>query len=140
MKLERRAAGGRIKREALRDPGSRKHCGASTWRSSLWQRSRTAADTALSLEWHVDVARRARLLELDPPWDNGACSVPTATSGSAGADRAYAFRGQWNVEELFRRGQKKRRGGASWGPSHQVVSDNSLRLHTFATVIGPGTG
>ena len=45
----------------------------------------------------------------------------------------HAFRGQWNVEELFRRARKG--GVAPWGPSHQW-SDNSLRIHTFATVIG----
>jgi hypothetical protein len=43
------------------------------------------------------------------------------------------FRGQWNVEELFRR--SKRGGVAAWGPSHQW-NDASLRLHTFATVLG----
>lgn len=45
----------------------------------------------------------------------------------------HAFRGQWNVEELFRRAKKG--GVAPWGPSHQWA-DSSLRLHTFATVIG----
>ncbi len=45
----------------------------------------------------------------------------------------HAFRGQWNVEELFRRAKKG--GIAPWGPSHQWA-DHSLRLHTFATVIG----
>ena len=45
----------------------------------------------------------------------------------------YAFRGQWNVEELFRRAKKG--GVVPWGPSHQWA-DSSLRLHTFATVIG----
>jgi transposase len=44
-----------------------------------------------------------------------------------------AFRGQWNVEELFRR--SKRGGVSAWGPSHQW-NDASLRLHTFATVLG----
>lgn len=44
-----------------------------------------------------------------------------------------AFRGQWNVEELFRRAKKG--GIAPWGPSFQHA-DSSLRLHTFATVIG----
>jgi len=39
----------------------------------------------------------------------------------------------WNVEELFRR--TKKGGVVPWGPSHQWV-DSSLRLHTFATVIG----
>ena len=45
----------------------------------------------------------------------------------------YAFRGQWRVEELFRRAKKG--GLVPWGPSHQWA-DSSLRLHTFATVIG----
>ena len=45
----------------------------------------------------------------------------------------YAFRGQWNVEELFRRSKKG--GLVPWGPSFQRA-DSSLRLHTFATVLG----
>jgi len=45
----------------------------------------------------------------------------------------HAFRGQWNVEELFRRAKKG--GVVAWSPSHQWA-DGSLRLHTFATVIG----
>jgi hypothetical protein len=44
-----------------------------------------------------------------------------------------AFRGQWSVEELFRRAKKG--GVVPWGPSHQWA-DGSLRLHTFATVLG----
>jgi hypothetical protein len=44
-----------------------------------------------------------------------------------------AFRGQWNVEELFRRAKKG--GVVPWGPSYQWT-DGSLRLHTFATVLG----
>lgn len=44
-----------------------------------------------------------------------------------------AFRGQWNVEELFRRAKKG--GVVAWGPSHQWA-DGSLRVHTFATVLG----
>jgi hypothetical protein len=45
----------------------------------------------------------------------------------------HAFRGQWNVEELFRRAKKG--GLVPWGPSYQWA-DGSLRLHTFATVLG----
>ena len=45
----------------------------------------------------------------------------------------HAFRGQWNVEELFRRAKKG--GVAPWGPSFQR-NDGALRLHTFATVLG----
>ena len=37
------------------------------------------------------------------------------------------------MEELFRRAKKG--GVVPWGPSHQWA-DSSLRLHTFATVIG----
>lgn len=44
-----------------------------------------------------------------------------------------AFRGQWKVEELFRRA--KRGSVVPWGPSFQR-KDASLRLHTFATAIG----
>lgn len=43
------------------------------------------------------------------------------------------FRGQWNVEELFRRAKKG--GIAPWGPAH-CWTDASLRLHTFCTAIG----
>ena len=45
----------------------------------------------------------------------------------------WAFRSQWNVEDIFRRSK----GGevAAWGRSYQRV-DTSLRLHTFATVLG----
>lgn len=45
----------------------------------------------------------------------------------------HAFRGQWSVEELFRRSKKG--GVVPWGPSFQRA-DSSLRLHTFATVVG----
>lgn len=45
----------------------------------------------------------------------------------------HAFRGQWNVEDLFRRAKKG--GLVPWGPSYQWA-DGSLRLHTFATVLG----
>ena len=43
------------------------------------------------------------------------------------------FRGQWKVEDLFRR--VKKGGVVPWGPSFQW-KDASLRLHTFATAIG----
>ena len=45
----------------------------------------------------------------------------------------HGFRGQWNVEEMFRRA--KGGGVVPWGPSFQWA-DASLRLHTFAAVIG----
>jgi len=45
----------------------------------------------------------------------------------------HGFRGQWNVEEIFRRAEGG--GLVPWGPSHQWA-DDSLQLHTFATVLG----
>ncbi len=44
-----------------------------------------------------------------------------------------AFRSQWKVERAFRR--MKRGGVSPWGPSYQWT-DDSLRAHTFATVLG----
>ena len=44
-----------------------------------------------------------------------------------------AFRSQWHVERAFRR---MKRGAVSvWGPSYQWT-DDSIRAHTFATVLG----
>src|ERR1700680_1760153 len=62
-----------------------------------------------------------------------AASCRLTESSRSNGRIAYAFRGQWNIEELFRRAKKG--GIAPWGPSHQWA-DSSLRLHTFATVIG----
>jgi transposase len=83
----------------------------------------------LSLDWHVDMARR-RLLERTRLGRRVLCTDRHIWSTGR---IVHAFRGQWNVEELFRRAKKG--GVAPWGPSHQW-SDNSLRIHTFATVIG----
>ncbi len=44
-----------------------------------------------------------------------------------------AFRSQWKVERAFRR--MKRGSVSPWGPSFQWT-DDSLRAHTFATVLG----
>ena len=83
----------------------------------------------LSLHWHVDAARR-RLLERTRLGRRVLCTDRHLWSTGR---IVHAFRGQWNVEELFRRAKKG--GVAPWGPSHQWA-DSSLRLHTFATVIG----
>jgi transposase len=83
----------------------------------------------VSLDWYVDAARR-RLLERTRLGRRVLCTDRHIWSTGR---IVHAFRGQWNVEELFRRAKKG--GVAPWGPSHQW-SDNSLRLHTFATVIG----
>ena len=126
-KLERRAASGRIPREPLEGKVQkvlqREHLSdfvMVTVKESLGQ---------LSLHWHVDAARR-RLLEHTRLGRRVLCTDHHIWSNGR---IVHAFRGQWNVEELFRRAKKG--GIAPWGPSHQWA-DTSLRLHTFATVIG----
>jgi transposase len=83
----------------------------------------------VSLDWYVDASRR-RLLERTRLGRRVLC---TDHHNWSNGRIVHAFRGQWNVEELFRRAKKG--GIAPWGPSHQWA-DNSLRLHTFATVMG----
>lgn len=126
-KLERRAAGGRIKREVLQGQVqkalSREHL-AEFVVAEIKESGRR-----LWLEWHVDETRR-RVLERTRLGRRVLCTDRHIWSTGSIVN---AFRGQWNIEELFRRAKKG--GVAPWGPSHQW-SDNSLRLHTFATVIG----
>jgi hypothetical protein len=126
-KLERRAASGRIQREALegrvRKALQREHLSDFVIAAVKEGRGQ------VSLDWHVDAARR-RLLERTRLGRRVLCTDRHVWSKGR---IVHAFRGQWNVEELFRRAQKG--GVVSWGPSHQWA-DSSLRLHTFATVIG----
>ena len=87
----------------------------------------TAAHPTFS--WHVDAARR-RELERTRLGRRVLCTTRKLWS----TERiVHAFRGQWNVEELFRRSKKG--GVVPWGPSFQWA-DASLQLHTFATVLG----
>ncbi len=82
-----------------------------------------------TLAWHVDEARRKHLEDT-----RLGRRVLCTDRHSWSAERiVHAFRGQWNVEELFRRSKKG--GVVPWGPSFQWA-DPSLRLHTFATLIG----
>lgn len=126
-KLGRQAANGRIQAEALEDRVrkalKREHL--SDFLIATVKKERGE----LSLDWHVDAARR-RLLERTRLGRRVLCTDRHLWSTGR---IVHAFRGQWNVEELFRRAKKG--GIAPWGPSHQWA-DNSLRLHTFATVIG----
>jgi len=86
-------------------------------------------DARPTLTWHVDADRR-KILERTRLGRRVLCTDQHAWSTRR---IVSAFRGQWNVEELFRRTKK---GGVSpWGPSYQRC-DSSLRLHTFATVLG----
>ena len=126
-KLERRAASGRIRREALED-GVRK----ALQREHLSEFVVTVVEQdggKVSLRWQVDAAKR-RLLERTRLGRRVLCTDHHLWSTGR---IVHAFRGQWNVEELFRRAKKG--GVVPWGPSHQRA-DGYLRLHTFATVIG----
>jgi hypothetical protein len=126
-KLERRASSGRIQREALESRVQkilqREHLAAFVV-ATVKQRG-----AQVLLHWHVDAARR-RLLERTRLGRRVLCTDRHIWSTGR---IVHAFRGQWNVEELFRRAKKG--GVVPWGPSHQWA-DDSLRLHTFATVIG----
>ena len=126
-KLERQAAGGRMKREVLearvKKALQREHLSAFVVTSIKESQGK------LSLHWEVDAARR-RVLERTRLGRRVLC---TDHHNWSNGRIVHAFRGQWNVEELFRRAKKG--GIAPWGPSHQWA-DHSLRLHTFATVIG----
>src|SRR5438128_470172 len=86
-------------------------------------------DKKPTLNWYMDAALR-RQLEKTRLGRRVLCTDQHLWSTGR---IVHAFRGQWNVEELFRRAKKG--GVAPWGPSHQWA-DSSLRLHTFATVIG----
>ena len=86
-------------------------------------------DEAPTFHWEVDAEKR-RELERMRLGKRVLCTDRHSWSN----DRIVtAFRGQWHVEELFRRSKKG--GVVPWGPSHQWA-DASLRVHTFATVLG----
>jgi hypothetical protein len=127
VKLERLAAKGRVQREALeervRKVLQREHL------SEFVVVTVKETGGRVSLHWHVDASRR-RLLERTRLGRRVLC---TDHHNWSNGRIVHAFRGQWNVEELFRRAKKG--GIAPWGPSHQWA-DNSLRLHTFATAFG----
>ena len=89
----------------------------------------SGSEKAPTITWHVDEQRRKHLEQT-----RLGRRVLCTDQHSWTTERVVsAFRGQWNVEELFRRAKKG--GIAPWGPSFQHA-DGSLRLHTFATVIG----
>jgi transposase len=86
-------------------------------------------DKEPTFRWRVDVPLRRQLEKTRL----GRRVICTDQHNWSTGRIVYAFRGQWNVEELFRRAKKG--GVVPWGPSHQWT-DGSLRLHTFATVLG----
>jgi hypothetical protein len=86
-------------------------------------------DKQPTLHWHVDAALR-RQLEKTRLGRRVLCTDHHQWSTGR---IVQASAGKWNVEELFRRAKKG--GVVPWGPSHQWA-DGSLRLRTFATVLG----
>ena len=126
-KLERRAQEGRISRSSLerrvQKVLAREHL------SSFVVTKIGGDEEGPTFRWRVDAALRRRL-ENTRLGRRVLCTDRHIWS----TDRIVnAFRGQWNVEELFRRAKKG--GLVPWGPSYQWA-DGSLRLHTFATVLG----
>jgi hypothetical protein len=126
-RLERQAASGRIQRGVLEER-VRKTLGREHLSEFVVAAVKECAGRC-SLDWHVDQAQR-RHLEHTRLGRRVLCTDRHIWSTGR---IVHAFRGQWNVEELFRRAKKG--GVVPWGPSHQWA-DGSLRLHTFATVIG----
>jgi transposase len=89
----------------------------------------TGTATAPRLHWKVDERRRQRFENL-----RLGKRVLCTDRHTWSTERIVAgFRGQWNVEELFRRAKKG--GVVAWGPSYHWT-DAALQLHTFATVLG----
>jgi transposase len=126
-KLSQRAEAGRLPRDAVERRVqavlAREHLAAFVVVTI------SGSKTHPRLTWRVDPVRR-RVLERTRLGRRVLCTDHQLWS----TERIVtAFRGQWNVEGLFRRA--KRGGLVPWGPSYQRA-DTSLRLHTFATVLG----
>ena len=126
-KLERRAATGHITKARL-EQGVAKAL-AREHLAEFVVATIDGDDAHPSFSWQVD-ARRRRELERTRLGKRVLCT-DRHTWGNERIIRG--FRGQWHVEELFRRSKKG--GIVPWGPSYQWA-DPSLRLHTFATVVG----
>ncbi len=126
-KLEGLIQMGRITRSRLQDRV--KKALAREHLSSFVVSTIAGTDQAPSLHWEVDAAKRRELEKTRL----GRRVLCTDRHNWSTGRIVHAFRGQWNVEELFRRAKKG--GVVPWGPSHQWA-DGSIRLHTFATVLG----
>ncbi|MBE0547142.1 MAG: IS1634 family transposase [Rubrivivax sp.] len=126
-KLEGLIQKGRITRSRLQDRV--KKALAREHLSSFVVTTIAGTDPAPTLHWEVDAAKRRELEKTRL----GRRVLCTDRHNWSTGRIVHAFRGQWNVEELFRRAKKG--GVVPWGPSHQWA-DGSIRLHTFATVLG----
>jgi transposase len=126
-KLERLIQTGRISGSSLaqriKKALAREHL------SSFIVTTLSGTEKAPSLQWRVDAALRHQL----ETTRLGRRVLCTDRHQWSTGRIVHAFRGQWNVEEMFRRAKKG--GVVPWGPSHQWA-DGSLRLHTFASVVG----
>ena len=126
-KLEGLIQKGRITRSRLQDRV--KNALAREHLSSFVVSTIAGTDQAPTLHWEVDAAKRRELEKTRL----GRRVLCTDRHNWSTGRIVHAFRGQWNVEELFRRAKKG--GVVPWGPSHQWA-DGSIRLHTFATALG----
>lgn len=126
-KLERLVASGRIRREALERRIAkalrREHL------ASFVTTTVAGTDDTPVFQWEVDAGQRHEL-ERTRLGKRVLCTDRHSWSTER---LVTALRGQWNVEEIFRRAKKG--GVVPWGPSYQWA-DASLRVHTFATVLG----
>jgi hypothetical protein len=126
-KLERLTQAGRLARDRLerrvQTALAREHL------SSFVVATIGGDEQAPTFSWRVDAGARRRL-ERTRLGRRVLCTDRHVWSTGR---IVHAFRGQWKVEELFRRAKKG--GLVPWGPSYQWA-DGSLRLHTFATVLG----
>lgn len=126
-KLVRLVASGRIRRGSL-EQRAEKALGREHL-SDFVVTEIGGTEDAPTFRWRVDAQKRAALEQTRL----GKRVLCTDRHSWSTERIVCAFRGQWNVEELFRRAKKG--GIAPWGPSFQRA-DGSLRLHTFATVVG----
>jgi hypothetical protein len=126
-KLERLRQAGRIERSSLerrvQKTLAREHL------STFVVTTIDGTEQAPTFTWRVDAVLRRRLEHTRL----GRRVLCTDRHVWSTGRIVQAFRGQWNVEELFRRAKKG--GLVPWGPSYQWA-DGSLRLHTFAAVLG----
>ena len=126
-KLERRVQAGKLERPALEARVTKALGREHLAEFVVTTIGGTPARPTFS--WKVDATRR-RDLERTRLGRRVLCTTRNLWS----TERiVHAFRGQWNVEDLFRRSKKG--GLVPWGPSYQWA-DASLQLHTFATVLG----
>jgi transposase len=126
-KLERLVVAGRVQRESLErriaKALGREHL------ASFVVTTVGGSNDAPTFQWEVDPLKR-RELERTRLGKRVLC---TDRHNWSTERLVTGLRGQWNVEEIFRRAKKG--GVVPWGPSHQWA-DASLRIHTFATVLG----